>query len=307
MEDNSRKRKNEEEELQVVIPSKKAKVESVENEESVVTLLKNLTKTIQSLESKIESLEAAQKSYETAQKSYETAQKKVTFSIGKLDSKIENMANSRFFEEMNPWLSMSETNRSKIKNLRGAIFKELRINDSTAVCWLSGTAHTTKPLKVAHILPDSTKVTVFESLMLKKEFRNDVNASKWNFMILREDIEEAFDSLKISFVPQDLLNVSNFVLKVWDARTVDPSILPLDGRSLNVPTGKSLCRRALSYQAVCAYVTAKRRNPNLDIEQPSDFSSDFEGREAVFEKLLGTLKTSVREEVREEEEEEDDE
>lgn len=103
-----------------------------------------------------------------------------------------------------------------------------------------------------------------------------------------------------------MLNVDRFVLKVLDPTDVDEEIWNLDGSPLNVPKGRYLCRRALLYQSLCAYVTAKRRNPNLDIQEPNDFSPEFEGQQSVLDKFLGTLQTSMCEETRELEEFEDD-
>jgi hypothetical protein len=230
---------------------------------------------------KLEKVEESQKELkervEASQKEVEASQNKVSFelNIEDLSSKIESMRNYQMFEEMNPWLAMTETDRSRVRNLRDAVFKELGIDNTTASCWLTGTLHKTKALKMAHIFPDSTKRKVYESLKLDKEFRNNVQAPRWNFMILREDIEEAFDSLRVSFVPRDVCHVNNFVLKVWDPTDVGEVIRNLDGHPLHVPSEKYLCRRALSYQTLCAYVTAKRRNPNLEIQEPDDLSSDL--------------------------------
>lgn len=189
--------------------------------------------------------------------------------LGKIDSSLRVLASSMqsierdmqvlkdssIVRDMNPWLEMSQTDRSRNNNLRSAVFNNLGITDQTASCWLSGG----KPVKVAHILPCSTKAIVREKLGLTREFRHDhVNVSRWNFMVLRNDIESAFDRLKVSFLPMDAIHQESFRLHIWDKGSVDADLLLLDGKPLQIPTGVSLSRRALSYQAICAFVEYKK-------------------------------------------------
>ena len=223
-----------------------------------------------------------------------------------MERDMQVLKDSSIIRDMNPWLEMSQTDRSRTNNLRSALFNKLGITDQAASCWLSGG----KPVKVAHILPCSTKALVWEKLGLTKEFRNDVNASRWNFMVLRNDIESAFDSLKVSFLPMDAIHQESFRLHIWDKSSVDADILVLDGKPLQIPTGVSLSRRALSYQAICAFVEYKKRADAGEInlnDAARDFSSDA-GTDGtiVYNEMLGILRRSIREENQEEEEYDDD-
>jgi hypothetical protein len=117
-------------------------------------------------------------------------------------------------------------------------------------------------------------------------------------MILREDIEEAFDSLKVSFLPLDIVHQETFTLHIWDKRGVAEDILRLEGQILNVPVGVILSRRALSYQAVFAYV--RNAGDGIDVAKaPPDFSSE-KGRGASYNEMLDLVKRSIREENLEE-------
>lgn len=76
-------------------------------------------------------------------------------------------------------------------------------------------------------------------------------------MILRNDVEQALGSKKISFIPVDLLHQNQFKLHIWIKEGLMDDVLNLDGCKLNVPDGLQLCRKALSYQVLMAYLTLK--------------------------------------------------
>ncbi|CAM6001479.1 unnamed protein product [Sphagnum balticum] len=160
-------------------------------------------------------------------------------------------------------------------------------------------------LKTAHILPDSTKKSILNLLQLKPEFRNDVEAEKWNFMILRSDVEEAFDALKISFIA-DVVHPNSFCLHVWDPADLKPDVIEASGKELTIPEGIKLSRRALSYQALMAYLSLKYQDSSIELTEPWDFSSEFEGKDQKRKALAGLFQTSLREELDEENEEEAD-
>ena len=195
------------------------------------------------------------------------------------------------FKKYDPWKDMAETDRSKTQKLRSKIIPS-KVED---VCWLTGRSPSSN--KLAHILPDSTPKDVLELLKLPREFRNDPSAKRWNFMILRNDIEEAFDAKKISFVPIDLFHPNEFKLKIWAKDGLMEDVLKLEGCKLNVPPGIELCRRALSYQALMAYLTLKYQGKAaLDLEEPAEFSSEYEGKDETRKKLASTLNTAIVEE-----------
>ena len=78
----------------------------------------------------------------------------------------------------------------------------------------------------------------------------------------------------------------------------------IGGCKLNVPEGIELCRRALSYQALMAYLTLKYQNKAaLDLQEPADFSSEYDGNDETRRKLASILNTAVVEESTEDRDE----
>lgn len=220
------------------------------------------------------------------------------------------------FADFCPWLDMAETERSRANDLRKKVFAKLGITDVTATCWVTG-KHVA--VKNAHILPDSTKNKIMRRLELEPSFRNDVNAVPSNFMILDVRLEDAFDSMKISFSPVDLLHTDVLRLKIWDpACRDDPvevgttaemqcdvtqhgrqltTIGDYDGFPLNIPASWRVSRRALSYHTLCCYIYQKYKgNLSIDENEPADFSSQSAtGRDKVRRQLAELFKSSIRE------------
>jgi hypothetical protein len=238
---------------------------------------------------------------------------KLLLHIKKKVDKIDWIAR---FTDFCPWLDMAETERSRANHLRVKVFNKLGITDSTATCWVTG-KHVT--VKNAHILPDSTKNKIMKRLELEPKFRNDVDAVPSNFMILDTYLEDAFDSLKISFTPADLLHTEVLKLKIWDPSCRDDpvqrgssdemmadieahgreltTIGDYEGFSLNIPTSWRVSRRALSYHTLCCYIYQKYKgNLSLDENEPADFSSQTaNGRDKVRRQLAALFKSSIRE------------
>lgn len=220
------------------------------------------------------------------------------------------------FADFCPWLDMAETERSRANDLRRKVFSKLELTDASAVCWVTG-KHV--PVKNAHILPDSTKNKIMRRLELPPSFRNDVNANPSNFMIIDARLEDAFDSMKISFAPVDLLHPEVLTLKVWDAACRDDLVgvgtdaelenditqhgQPLttigdyEGYPLIVPAPWRVSRRALSYHTLCCYIFQKYKgNLSIDEEEPADFSSQAgKGGDKVRRQLAELFRTSIRE------------
>lgn len=203
------------------------------------------------------------------------------------------------FKDFCPWLDMAETDRSRTANLRKRVFDKLGITDTTATCWVTG-KHVT--VKNAHILPDSTKNIIMQRLQLKPCFRNDVDAVPSNFMILEVSLEEAFDSMKISFSPVDMLHTDQLMLKIWDPDCRDNplgsggTIGSYEGCQLNIPDSWKVSRRALSYHTLCCYTYHKYKgNLSIDESEPADFSSQTAGRDEVRRELAELFRSSIRE------------
>lgn len=237
--------------------------------------------------------------------------------VDKLDviaKKVDKLEWKSSFLEFCPWLDMAETDRSRSKNLRASIFNALGVNDATVVCWVTGRK---VPVKVAHILPDSTKNLVMQRLELHPEFRNSTSARPSNFMILDANLEEAFDAMKISFSPADKLHPDKLKLKIWDdACRDDPvggcgasaaercKIGDWEGCELRVPSNWSVSMRALSYHTLCCYIYQRHKGTlSLDVEMPADFSSQSgEGKDTVRRELAEMVHSSIRADKDEEEE-----
>ena len=215
--------------------------------------------------------------------------------LGNIKSKLGNLERAALLKEKNPWFEMAETDRSRAKGLREQVMNRLEKLKCPFQCMLTDCCDTQR-LKVAHILPDSTNSSILKDLKLPSEFRNDINAPRWNFMVLRNDIEEAFDSLKILFIPISILQPDDFYLRIIDKTNLDPLFLDLEGLKLNVPKGVSLSKRALSYQAYMAYIQATYKDPSVDIDVPLEFSTEFDGRDAIRDRFAGFITSSIHDE-----------
>jgi hypothetical protein len=228
---------------------------------------------------------------------------KVLQILKKMEKKVDRIDWVTRFTEFCPWLEMAETDRSRTNDLRKKIFIKLGIDPANATCWVSGMR---VPVKVAHILPDSSKKNVMTRLGLESSFRNDVNAVPCNFMVLCYSLEGAFDAMQISFSPPDLLHPETLTLKIWDDAcrnnpvendgtcVVPRSIGDYDGAALNIPTGWVVSKRALSYHTLCCYIY-QRYKGNMSEHEPADFSSQLgEGRDKIRKQLAELFKTSIR-------------
>ena len=217
------------------------------------------------------------------------------------------------FGEYCPWLDMAETDRSRTRNLREQLFRKLNIANDTAVCWVTGKVVS---VKVAHILPDSTKTNVMKRLDLTSDFKNDVEASPNNFLILDSLLEQAFDAMQISFAPVDILHTSNLCLRIWDSNCVNNPVGTKDvpetigdyrGAALNLPPGWTVSKRALSYHTLCCYIYQKHKGRlALDVNVPADFSSQTgDGKDTVRLELAQLYHSALRADNEAEEDDED--
>jgi hypothetical protein len=125
------------------------------------------------------------------------------------------------FKCYNPWEHLSKKSGSK---------KETRINEhrqgfeifygmtkENQKCMLTGG---NGKLKLAHLLPLNVSDAIAKSLDIKGRL-NDYR----NCLLLSEHVEEAYDSLRISFVPSaNVLQENEFVMKIWDETVLDEGI-----------------------------------------------------------------------------------
>jgi hypothetical protein len=213
--------------------------------------------------------------------------------VREMNRRIQKIEENETFLKFNPWIDMERTDRTRIQDLRGKCKK--RIGSQDWKCMLTGCT-VESDLKLAHILPDSCKKLILQRLGLDYRFRNDYLATPWNFMVLRKDIEEAFDALKISFIVKDVLKPREFSLKIWDSSDLSEDIKQMEGTLLSVPSNISLSRRALSYQALMAYLSQKHQEKGFDQDEPADFSSEFEGKDELRKELASIYQTAIREE-----------
>ena len=196
-----------------------------------------------------------------------------------MTAKVDKLDWIASFREGCPWLDMAETERSRVANLRSSIFKQFGLTDATVKCWLLGI---NCPVKVAHILPNSTNNKVLKRLGLSSEFKNQINPTAPNFMIINSNLEEAFDSMDISFCPPDLLNPTRLQLKLWNQSIRDNEVVvgitfgSLEGAFLSIPENWHVSLRCFSYHNLCCYIYHKyNRTLSLDEDMPADFSSQF--------------------------------
>jgi hypothetical protein len=117
----------------------------------------------------------------------------------------------------NPYATMAQTTDSAKQNIRKDIFSPYcGITDNAPTCMYTGIKHT--KVTCAHILPKSTKMKTITNLAL---LSTDVNSPR-NLMWLCRGIEEAFDSMKLSFV--SILQpgmVKRHVMLIWDTSCMD--------------------------------------------------------------------------------------
>jgi hypothetical protein len=177
---------------------------------------------------------------------------KVEEKVVSIDGRTKAIEFEANYVKYNPWLDTSSRD-SRVKQLRGKVLKVV----GSELCWLTGLEKT----KIAHILPDSTKRCVLKKLRLPDNFKNNHDAKPWNFLVLDEVLEEAFDRMRISFVPKGVIHTSTFYLTINDQSCLKEKLT--DGKScigdyvgkvLQVPESIEVSRRALSYQALMSYI-----------------------------------------------------
>jgi hypothetical protein len=177
--------------------------------------------------------------------------------------------------DFNAYAVMSETTVSRVELLKLSFKNHFKIADDNCRCALTNTRES---VILAHILPRSAKPDIRECLHIVDE---DVNSFR-NLILLTSNVEKAFDSLKVSFVPKSVLDQS-LVLKIWDddVRTTkilsnsEESFNDFEGHTLNLqmPNGveHNPFRRCFAYQALLAYM---KHSDDADLAHAPDVARD---------------------------------
>jgi hypothetical protein len=185
-----------------------------------------------------------------------------------------------FYTNLNPWEVMSNTTDGTANDVRGKFIRNYSLR-SPLKCMLSGLFIPDNQIKLAHILPRSTKAKVYRKLGMRKD---DINGIR-NLLLLSKNVEEAFDSMRISFVPRvNEALCREYVMHVWDDSVCEEAIH--DGASTNigdylkVPLTLRMnetqihepFRRCLSYHAfMCFWKWSKEGKTGLT--EPFDFDN----------------------------------
>jgi len=112
------------------------------------------------------------------------------------------------FRDFNAYLNMTETTADTVEKLADIFRGRYGIEPNESVCFLTGIRGS---LKLAHIVPRSTKSNILDFLELSHADINDVR----NLVFLCWNIEHSYDRLKVSFVPRSRTD-DTLVLKIWD-------------------------------------------------------------------------------------------
>ena len=222
------------------------------------------------------------------------------------------------FRDFNAYDQMTATSLGIKKDLQWKLRKDyfdhcnITLDRSTAgeeiaACVLTGKAGSGKNLKVAHLLPASTSQEIRRALLLTPE---DIWGFR-NVLLLSFNIERAFDTCQISFVPHPLRE-NYYYMKVWndkvrdvliwdgaevsEAGTKDNTIGHYENHLLNLEmrSGVTLFpfKRCLSYQNfICFYKSRVR-------EEPVDFSSELDPNEwAIKRRDLMMMRASLEKDI----------
>ena len=120
----------------------------------------------------------------------------------------------------NPYARMAQTTDSVKADIRKTVFLPYSgITNNTPTCMYTGRRH--QKVRCAHILPKSTISSTLLNLSLDA---NDVNNPR-NLMWLCPGIEDAFDTMKLSFVRKLLPGfVEGYVMLIWDESCLNSSL-----------------------------------------------------------------------------------
>ena len=233
--------------------------------------------------------------------------------------RLELLMTSTFevvLRDHNAYDLMSETGATSAKIAKDNYMDHFSLTEDNVKCALTGLRG---KITMAHILPRRTKNLIRKNLCLAQ---TDMDSHR-NLVFLCANIEKAFDTMKISFVPQDVLHDA-LVMKIWDEsvrgdRIFDGSpktIGEFEHQALNfsvvgsdaVTREYAPFRRCFAYQTLMCFC----RHSVLGDEPPSEErgSGDLSEYDALRKRLLdmhATFLRKVKTEIEEEEEEEEEE
>jgi hypothetical protein len=209
--------------------------------------------------------------------------------VERMDERVERM-DERIEEEFllnnDPWNNLMATSIGKCEISKEDFAKEYGLNIRSLPCMISAIipprpSNNQKPnLKLAHIMPRSTKMHILNSLGLDS---NDIDSLK-NMLVLCSGFEEAFDKQHISFVPNSNPFAGGFIVKFWkDEFKYTPlfngcnDLIGLyDRSSLNLIVNgnmHTIFRRALSYHTFMSFRKWKRDVVHLSLPTDCDLSN----------------------------------
>ena len=241
----------------------------------------------------------------------------------KLD-KLQAALDESHLLRMDPWNDLTATSlgtctisRAKFASTYGLTRDQIPCMVARIIPPLPTPPSNIPNVKLAHILPRSTKVHIRESLSMGALDVDDLR----NMLVLCSGLEESFDRRLISFIPNTDPFTGGFQVKFWKEefksiplyRGSDRTIGEFDGSRLNlIVNGKQhlIFRRALSFQAFMCYNKWKTEQVEGLIFPTNCDLSDYQGSyKYLYKKMeaiyLNQLKKDIKAETEEESEVED--
>jgi hypothetical protein len=217
---------------------------------------------------------------------------------------------------LDPWHSLTATSVGECEISQRTLAAKYGM---PVPCMVSGIVPPSSPiripiLKLAHILPRSTKAHILRSLGLGVQDVDDLR----NMLVLCNGLEEAFDRQFISFVPNTNPFQGGFQVKFWKDefknfplhKGSERTIGEYDRMPLNLSVNGNehvIFRRALSYQAFMCYVKWKNEKvPGLILPTDCDVSEYVGAYRETKANYLKQLETDIKSEIEQDDDEEDD-
>lgn len=210
--------------------------------------------------------------------------------------------------DFNAYGNITETRASSKVNALHETFKTHYGIASGAVCVLTGDCSDSQ-LKLAHIVPRSTRCDIRNCLHLSKD---DLNSFR-NLIFLCNGVEAAFDRLRVSFVPKSPLD-QTLVLKIWDETVKtekihirsDSLIGDFEGASLNLMMENGCehnpFRRCFAYQALVSYLQHNSTSDTSDapdVARNPDSLASFSAKRAELLEWHSRFRQTRNVEIRE--------
>lgn len=128
----------------------------------------------------------------------------------------------------NPYAVMAHTTDSQKYNVRQVVFLPYSgITDNEPICMY--TQIKDKTITASHILPKSTKMSTLNNLRINP---TDINSPK-NLLWICPGIEDAFDSMQLSFTPVLTLGlVQKYRMVIWDPSCLNKELIPKSNQFL---------------------------------------------------------------------------